>query len=798
VRTEDGYIIHKCLNGDPAAFGLLVDKYKASIYALAYSKLRNFHDAEDVTQEAFIKAYRKLRTLRRWDSFLAWLYAITSNLCKEWIQSQSKRPDCEFAAAQDPGVLDYPSIDSYRESLARESLQEALDSLSKSYRQVLTFYYLGGMSTKEIARFLGTSPNNIAQRLRRARAKLKKEMIAVMGETYEQERLQETFTFRIVEMVKRMRTQPMPRMPWLPLALTVAAGVIFAVLSATSPLSSSDPARVGSMSRTVSIPPFNLSGSEETLPAELIFLPHKADSPIPPVHVMQRMQTVVKSDKSLIVENANNLTITENIAKVDAESIMVSDKSTSEEKQLALDILSEAWQLTEGTGYYARLSLLGEMAKADVKGAVKLAETVKDAGDRDAGFANIIRTRLKTDPESAPPLLACIQDAEMAARIAATCAKAMVQESPDKAKTLLLEAMDGLKQVTAPRSMLYISLPAISAAKYLGMKEIQQQLMEVILEAAASPDNKGALRYTAASLAKIDQSTAVSLATEIEDASDRYQAWADVITEIAESDIDAAQNELFQLQSSIEPASHIGIHIWAMAAKNVATRLAESDVVTALKLARQIPEKWGVKAIALAKVATKIAAHDRQQALDVFDEAIAAAHKIDVDAFPGMWHELARVGHMLYQIDVERGKEILSELPYSQVKQTDGGAVTYLGLSMQKFSHIAFYLADVCPDRARNIIEEIVNEANRYVVGDKKRAFMLQEAAQAATALDVYWSVQIARSIDPNGEGRRNEEAEALRKVAQYLLATPSDRQGIHFSRWGASDTWSPGDATGR
>ena len=49
MRTEDGHIIHKCLGGDTVAFGLLVDKYRASVYALAYSKLGNFHDAEDVT-----------------------------------------------------------------------------------------------------------------------------------------------------------------------------------------------------------------------------------------------------------------------------------------------------------------------------------------------------------------------------------------------------------------------------------------------------------------------------------------------------------------------------------------------------------------------------------------------------------------------------------------------------------------------------------------------------------------------------------------------------------------------------
>ena|GEM_PF-549379 len=246
MRTEDGYIIHKCLNGDPAAFGLLVDKYKASIYALAYSKLRNFHDAEDITQEAFIKAYQKLRTLRWWDNFLAWLYAITSNLCTDWIRSQSKRPDREFVADQDPYILDHPSVNSYREGLMRESLYEALDSLPETYRQVLTLYYLGGMSTREIARFLRTSPNAIAQRLGRARAKLKEEMIAMMSATYEQQRLKADFTFRIVELVKRMKIQPVPRTPWLPWGLSVATGIIIAVLSFTSPLISFNPAHIGS------------------------------------------------------------------------------------------------------------------------------------------------------------------------------------------------------------------------------------------------------------------------------------------------------------------------------------------------------------------------------------------------------------------------------------------------------------------------------------------------------------------------------------------------------------------------
>ena len=226
MRTEDGHIIRKCLSGDPAAFGLLVDKYKGGVYALAYSKLHNFHDAEDVTQEVFIKAYERLRSLRRWDNFLAWLYAITSNLCKMWIRTRSRRPDREYTEDQSLGIQVDLSMRSYREELAYESVHKALDSLPEGYRQVLTLYYLGGMSGDEIARFLGTSPSNVRQRLSRARSRLKEEMVAVMSATFESQRLPATFTFRIVEAVKRIKIHPMPRVAGLPWGLSLAAGIM--------------------------------------------------------------------------------------------------------------------------------------------------------------------------------------------------------------------------------------------------------------------------------------------------------------------------------------------------------------------------------------------------------------------------------------------------------------------------------------------------------------------------------------------------------------------------------------------
>jgi RNA polymerase sigma factor (sigma-70 family) len=230
MRTEDGYIVHKCLKGDAAAFGLLVDKYKASIYAMAYSRLQNFHDAEDITQETFLKAYQKLRTLKWRDSILAWLYAIASNLCKQWIRSQSKRPDREFAADHSRDAANQRSMDSYRDDETYESLHDALDSISERYRQVLTLYYLGGLNSKEIARFLGTSPNNVAQRLRRARVKLKAEMIAAMSEVSQQKKLRSDFTFRILEVVKRMKIQSLPRTPWLPWGMSAVAGTVLTVL----------------------------------------------------------------------------------------------------------------------------------------------------------------------------------------------------------------------------------------------------------------------------------------------------------------------------------------------------------------------------------------------------------------------------------------------------------------------------------------------------------------------------------------------------------------------------------------
>jgi len=231
MKTADGYIVNQCLNGDWSAFGMLVDKYKASMYALAYQKLHDFNDAEDVTQEAFILAYRKLHTLKRYDNFFAWLYSITSNLCKKVLLKRAEDSEIEYVEDQSSETLNSLSMNAYREEEAYKSVHEALDSLPNIYQQVLMLYYLGGMCGEEMAQFLSISHDTVRQRLSRARAQLKEEVLAMMGAYFEQKKLQASFTFRIIEMVKRININPINVSKSLPWGISLATGIIFTILS---------------------------------------------------------------------------------------------------------------------------------------------------------------------------------------------------------------------------------------------------------------------------------------------------------------------------------------------------------------------------------------------------------------------------------------------------------------------------------------------------------------------------------------------------------------------------------------
>ncbi len=83
--------VNRCLEGDWAAFAFLVDKYKEVVHAYAYHRVSDYQGAQDIVQEVFIKAYRKLAQLRWPHRFQSWLYAITSNECKLWLRKHSRK-----------------------------------------------------------------------------------------------------------------------------------------------------------------------------------------------------------------------------------------------------------------------------------------------------------------------------------------------------------------------------------------------------------------------------------------------------------------------------------------------------------------------------------------------------------------------------------------------------------------------------------------------------------------------------------------------------------------------------------
>ena len=392
MRTEDGHIIYKCLNGDRVAYGLLVDKYKESIYALAYSKLGNFHDAEDVTQEVFIKAYQKLRTLKRWDNFLAWLYAITSNLCKNWIRSQSRRLDNRYVEDQKPATLDYPSINSYHNDIAHESLYDtlhkALDSLPEIYHQAISLYYLGDMNTREIAKFLGTSANVIEQRLKRARSKMKEEMIAMMTASFKQGKLQAGFTFRLLEMIKHVKIQQVPRMPWLPWGIPVASSVLIAVISITLNLFSFSPISIGSMLPDYGL--LNEQSSQSDIGGYVVPYTHKGEM-VNYASIPVTLETVSSSSEK----------------KADKPANIQGEIQKSEEKQASMEIAKEGpvkLQMKPWIGE-EQTSQMESESKVTMPTGWILAIKIKGESTRiclgvdDAGVMKIITATRLSDPE---------------------------------------------------------------------------------------------------------------------------------------------------------------------------------------------------------------------------------------------------------------------------------------------------------------------------------------------------------------------------------------------------------------
>ena len=223
MALHDTELIQRTLAGDESAFGFLVDKYKGSVHALAYRKLGDFHTAEEITQDTFLKAYQKLSTLKDPGRFPGWLYVIAARCCISWLR-QNRLQTESFDNVK--GEMNAQSWTKYTDARLREEVHNALESLPESERTVLTLYYMAGMTSEEIGRFIGTSCGAIRDRLYRARMHLKEEL-TMIEETLGGFQLPPSLTQEIMRRIPNGSLNPTPTTskplaPWIAAASLVA------------------------------------------------------------------------------------------------------------------------------------------------------------------------------------------------------------------------------------------------------------------------------------------------------------------------------------------------------------------------------------------------------------------------------------------------------------------------------------------------------------------------------------------------------------------------------------------------
>ena len=181
MKNDDTQLIQRVLSGDDTAFSVLVRKYQKSVHALAWRKIGDFHIAEDITQDTFLKAYQKLSTLKKPQRFASWLYVIAANHCNTWLRKKRiSTQSLENTSSAQLKTVTYSGyvIEENERTTAeaqREIVKKLLAKLQESDRTVITLYYLGEMTCEEISEFLGVSVSAIKNRLHRARQRLKKE-----------------------------------------------------------------------------------------------------------------------------------------------------------------------------------------------------------------------------------------------------------------------------------------------------------------------------------------------------------------------------------------------------------------------------------------------------------------------------------------------------------------------------------------------------------------------------------------------------------------------------------------------
>jgi len=179
---DDLKIIESCLLGNTQMFSRLIDNYKNMVYNLAYRMSSSPHEAEDISQEAFIRAYQSLARFNSSYKFSTWLYQITLNIIRDKYKKKEidyvsldtpvETDDSEFYIQPADSTSNPEQIMAQKEDV--QTIQQAINSLPLKYREVIVLRHLQDLSYIEIANILKLPQGTVKIRLYRAREQLKK------------------------------------------------------------------------------------------------------------------------------------------------------------------------------------------------------------------------------------------------------------------------------------------------------------------------------------------------------------------------------------------------------------------------------------------------------------------------------------------------------------------------------------------------------------------------------------------------------------------------------------------------
>ena len=183
-RLIDQELVARVQKGDKKAFDLLVLKYQQKITNLISRYIRDPHEVLDVTQEAFIKAYRAMPKFRGESAFYTWLYRIAINTAKNYLVAQGRRPpaddvEAETAEQMDVGIRLKETGTPENHVLTEEislTVQKAIEELPEDLRTAIILRELEGMSYEEIANAMSCPVGTVRSRIFRAREAIDKQL----------------------------------------------------------------------------------------------------------------------------------------------------------------------------------------------------------------------------------------------------------------------------------------------------------------------------------------------------------------------------------------------------------------------------------------------------------------------------------------------------------------------------------------------------------------------------------------------------------------------------------------------